>query len=168
MKFSKLIFGLFILLTTYACKNKQQPNDDKFHGMWKLDKFETFDSVSAKWSDDTTRIGYSGFILYDGKGHMGVHLTPKGYKDFDTNKNIDSLDIKDLKELVKFYQSNFVYFADYETTDSTIAHKRLSATNPKDWGSVLTRDFEFKNDTLILIAHESMRGKKIRLRWIKL
>ncbi len=168
MKFSKFIVALFILCTAYACKNKKLRSGEQFHGMWKLDKFEAFDSAASKWVNDTTRIGYSGFILYDGMGHMAVHLTPKGYKDFDTNKNMDSLNMKDVKELAKFYQSNFVYFADYETTDSTIAHKRHSSTNPKDWGSVLTRDFEFRNDTLILSAHERIGGEKIRLRWIKL
>ena len=99
---------------------------------------------------------------------MGVHLTPKGYKDFDTNKNIDSLNNDDLKKLIKFYRSNFVYIATVELTDSTVVHKRLSATEPKNWGTTLTRDFDFRQDTLILTAHESITGQRLRLRWVKL
>ena len=100
---------------------------------------------------------------------MSVHLYPKDYKDFDTNKNIDSIDQESLKELAKFYQSNFVYFADYKIiNDSTIEHTRVSATEPKNWGTKLIRSFEFINDTLILTAHEKLETKKMRLRWIKL
>ena len=164
----KSLLGLITLLIIYSCGSKEMTNNDKFHGMWRLDKFEALDTVAGKWTDDTTRIGYNGYILYDGLGHMGVHLTPKGYKDFNSRKNIDSLNLDDLKALTKFYQSNFVYFADYVPTDSTIAHKRLSATEPKNWETTLTRDFYFNKDTLILTAHESIGGNKVRLRWIKL
>ena len=160
--------GLLIFLTIYGCGNKDISSNKKFTGMWRLDKFEAFDSSSNTWADDTTRIGWNGYILYDGQGHMGVHLTPKGYKDFDTNKNIDSLNHDELVALTKFYKSNFVYFSDYTLTDSTIEHKRLSATEPQSWGKSLTRDFEFKQDTLILTAHEIIAGQKIRLRWVKL
>ena len=100
---------------------------------------------------------------------MSVHLYPRGYKDFDTNKSIDSLDLESLKELARFYQSNFVYFADYKIIDdSTIEHIRISATEPKNFGTKLTRSYEFRKDTLILTAHEKLENKKMRLRWIKL
>jgi hypothetical protein len=100
---------------------------------------------------------------------MSVHLYPRGYKDFDTNKNIDSIDRESLKELTKFYQSNFVYFAEYKfINDSTIEHTRISTTEPENWGTKLIRSFEFTNDTLILTAHENLENKKMRLRWVKL
>ena len=145
----KLILGLVILATIYGCSTKTL-QDDKFHGMWRLDKFESFDSLANRWTDDLTRIGWSGYILYDGQGHMGVHLIPKGNKDFDTKKNIDSLEHDDLKEMVKFYTRNFVYFANYNITETKIDHNRLTATEPGNWGTTLTRDFDFKGDTLIL------------------
>ena len=165
MRKGKLLFGLVTLVTIYSCQNKPQEDDNRFRGMWRLDKFESFDSISNKWVDDTTFMDYTGYILYDGKGHVGVHLTPKGYKDFNTMKNIDSLDIDQLKALVKFYKSNFVYFGDYTlVNDSTIEHKRLSATEPQNWGTTLTRFFSFNKDTLVL----RLSGKKTRVRWIKL
>ena len=167
----KIIVGfvLLILLTIFSCTTRQTIND-KFNGTYKLDKFESFDSISGKWTADKWRgKDADGFIQYDGKGHMSVHLYPRGYKDFDTNKSIDSLDLESLKELARFYQSNFVYFADYKIIDdSTIEHIRISATEPKNFGTKLTRSYEFRKDTLILTAHEKLENKKMRLRWIKL
>ena len=161
--------GLLIILTIFSCTSRQTI-DNKFNGTYRLDKFESFDSVSGKWTADKWKGKYAdGFIQYDGKGHMSVHLYPRDYKDFDTNKNIDSLDHESLKELTRFYQSNFVYFAAYKIiNDSTIEHTRISATEPKNWGTKLIRSFEFINDTLILTAHEKLENKKMRLRWIKL
>jgi len=163
----KLVLGLFILLTIYSCGPKEINANDKFHGMWQLDKFEAYDNLTNTWTDDSTRLGWNGYILYDGIGHMGVHLTPKGYQDFKSNKNIDSLNHDDLIPLAKFYKSNFVYFANYILHENTIVHNRLSATEPSNWGKPFTRDFEFRKDTLILTAHEIIDGQKIRLRWIK-
>ena len=157
-----LMFGLLIIWTIFSCTPKQTI-DDKFAGAYWLDKFESFDSVSGKWTADKWRGGKDadGFIQYDGKGHMSVHLYPKDYKNFDTNKNIDSLDNESLKELTRFYQSNFVYFADYKIlNDSTIQHNRRSATEPKNFGTILTRRFEFRKDTLILTAMEKIENKK--------
>lgn len=168
MKLSKLLFGLFMFWTISGCRNNEHSIDNKFYGMWRLDKIESIDKESGNWIYDSTFTGWNGYILYDGNGHMGVQITPKGYKDFDADKNIDNIDIEGLKELVKFYQSNFVYFANYKIINRTIEHKRISATNPKDWGSVLTRDFEFRKDTLILTTHENIWGKKSRLWWVKL
>lgn len=164
----KLILVLLILAAVYSCNTKTQQSNNKFDGMWTLHKFESFDSLTNRWTDDSTRVGWSGYILYDGQGHMGVHLIPKGYKDFYTKKNLDSLSHDDLKNLAKFYRSNFVYFANYNITGTTIDHKRLTATEPANWGTTLTRDFDFKGDTLILTAHENIAGQQIRLRWIKL
>jgi hypothetical protein len=164
----KTTFGLILLAIIYSCSTKTQQADNKFDGMWRLDKFESLDSLSNRWTDDSTRVGWSGYILYDGQGHMGVHLIPNGYKDFDSKKNIDSLSDDDLKELTKFYKSNFVYFANYNINGTVIDHQRLTATEPGNWGTTLTRDFDFKGDTLILTAHEKIAGQKLRLRWIKL
>lgn len=160
------IFMLFLFFVI-AGMSIHPKNDPRFHGMWKLDIIEYYDSTSGTWNHYDTDQYHDGFILYDGKGHMSVHLTSKGYKDFDVSENVDSLDMEALKERLKFYQSNFVYVADYETKNNIINHHRLSATDPINWGTVLTRDFEFKNDTLILSARESIDANRLRLRWVK-
>lgn len=164
-----LRLGLFILLADLGC-TPRRTIDGRFNGTYRLDKFESYDSVSGKWKADKWRgKDADGFIQYDGKGYMSVHLYPGDYKEFDTNKNIDSIDHESLKELAKFYQSNFVYFAEYKiVNDSTIEHTRISATEPKNWGTKLIRGFEFINDTLILTAHENLENKKMRLRGVKL
>ena len=168
MKFSKVMFGLLLLWVSSGCRNNENAAERGFNGMWRLAKIESVDKASGNWTYDSAFAGWNGLIVYDGRGHMGVQITPKGYRDFDADKNIDSLNVEGLKALVKFYKSNWVYFADYKITGSTIEHKRLSATDPKDWGSVLTRDFEFRSDTLILTPRENIGGKKSRLWWIKL
>ena len=167
LRFFTIPAGLLLMLIAFACTSNEPKNDLRFHGMWKLDIIESYDSISGTWTHYQTDRLHNGYILYDGKGHMAVHLTSKGYKDFDLSDNMDSLDMEGLKERLKFYETNFVYFADYETKDNVIYHNRLSATDPKNWGTVLTRDFEFKNDTLILSARESIDANRLRLRWVK-
>jgi hypothetical protein len=99
-----LVLGLLILLADISC-TPSQTIDEKFNGTYKLDKFESYDSVSGKWKADKWRgKDADGFIQYDGKGHMSVHLYPRDYKDFDTNKNIDSTDHECLTELEKLYK----------------------------------------------------------------
>lgn len=168
MKGIQLTLGLLALLIVTSCSTKTQSDESKFHGMWALDKFEAFDSLTKKWTIDTIRIGMSGYILYDGQGHMGVHLIPKGYQDFDTSRKIDSLQQDELKKLARFYRSNFVYFANYSLTGTRIDHNRLTATEPGNWGTTLTRDFEFRGDTLILTAREAIAVQHLRLRWVKM
>jgi len=141
---------------------------EKFRGMWKLDKFESYDSVYGRWADDITRIGYSGYILYDGLGHMAVHLMPMTYTYFDADKNPDSLQNEEVKQFAGILKTNYVYFADYKIGKGKIFHNKLSATNPKDKGSIAVRDFEFVGDTLLLKPIEKIKGLKLRLRWIKM
>jgi hypothetical protein len=159
---------LIILWAVVGCMNRECNNDAAFSGMWRLHKIESATEGDGGWMYDSAFDGWNGYILYDGHGYMGVQITPKGYREFDTGRNTDSLDTEGLKELVSFYKSNFVYFANYKISGGTIAHKRLSATNPEDWGSTLVRDFTFRGDTLILAAHEKVWGKNIRLWWIRL
>ena len=168
MKVSKSLFAIFIFATVFGCKSKVHMVDNKLNGMWKLNKIETLDNESGNWFYDSVFTGWTGYIIYDCNGHMGVQITPNGYKDFKANKNPDSLNNDGLKELVKFYKSNWVYFANYFIVENTLEHRRLSATEPKDWGTILTRDYEFREDTLILTAHETIGGKKSRLWWVKL
>lgn len=165
--FFTIMAVVFFLLTAFSCTSNDPKNDSRFHGMWKLDIIESYDYISGTWSHWDTDQYHDGYILYDGMGHMAVHLTPKGYKDFDLSEHVDSLDMEGLKERLKFYETNFLYLAEYETTDNVIDHNRLSATDPKNWGTVLTQDFEFKNDTLILSARESIDANRLRLRWVK-
>ena len=114
MNLVKLTSGLLMLCITSCYRNKEHITHHNFYGMWRLDKIESIDNQSGTWAYDSTFAGWNGFILYDGSGHMGVQITPKGYKDFVVTRNTDSLNSEGLKKLVKFYQSNLVYFANYK------------------------------------------------------
>ena len=164
-KFTFII--LLFTLTFYNCVTKKQNVHSKFQGMWKLDKFETFDTSLGIWTEDTTRIGYSGFIIYDGIGHMSVHLLPKDYKNLNVNIDIDTLNLESLKRLTQLYSSNYVYFATYNLSDTLVEHTIVSATDPKRYGNVFTRKFNFKNDTLILTPKVANSDNKLRLKWVK-
>ena len=142
---------------------------DKFAGMWKLDKYESFDSASGKWHDAPSRVGYSGYILYDGKGHMGVQLLPPEFKNVFNNKNTDTSDVQELKKDLRLYSASFEYFANCDIKkENLIEHHIISSSHPEEWGTTVKRNFEFKGDTLILTANELIGGRKTRLRWIKL
>src|SRR6266513_539475 len=99
----KFICGITLLMVISSCKDNQQNLMKKFAGMWKLDKYESFDSMSSRWHDAPNRVGYSGYILYDGKGHMGVQLFPPAFKDVDINKNIDSLSNEELRRILRLH-----------------------------------------------------------------
>jgi hypothetical protein len=143
---------------------------NKFTGMWRLDKYEAFDSASNKWHDAPNRIGYSGYILYDGIGQMAVQLFPPGFKDVNTNKTLDSLNNIELRKILKLYSTSFAYFANCDISDdkNSIEHHIVSSNNPEDCGTTVKRDFEFRGDTLILTAKELIGGFKVRLLWIRL
>jgi Lipocalin-like domain len=161
----------FILfaISIAGCISNSKKIMNKFHGMWKLDKYESYDTVSNKWNNSSARAGYTGYILYDGVGHMGVQLLPPSFKELANNQIPDSLNMDELKLLLRLHTTSFCYFGTYDIKNGNIiAHHRLSSNNPNEWGTTINRNFEFRNDTLILTASELIGNLKTRLRWIKI
>jgi Lipocalin-like domain len=169
MRKTKFVCSILICMSIVAgCRDRSKNSMTAMRGMWKLDKYESLDSLSGKWHDTPGRIGYTGYILYDGIGHMGVQLLPPGFKDVSNVESIDSIPNEELKKLVKLHKSSFSYFATCNISEgNTMEHHRISSNNPREWGTTIRRDFEFNGDTLILTAHELIGGLKTRLRWIK-
>ena len=167
---------LVILLFIFGCKsNSIQTHSNELTGLWKLSTVEKKDSL-GKWQVDSWMKNGTGFILYDGAGHMAVQMTPEGYKNFNwlserdnTNSalvksKIDSLPIEDLKALIIKFSSDQAYFANYEIlNDTVITHHRISNSNPSAWNSNVKRIFSINRDTLILQLPDSFR----RLKWVK-
>lgn len=157
---------LIIFLALASC----QKSDDKepLQGMWRLDRFESLDTATMTWEVDSTRIGYTGYILYDGLGHMAIHLQPAGYGDYEPAVVLDSLDRDSLIREARFFRSNYVYFANAraDADSQYVSHFKLSATDPREWGTESVRFFEFRGDTLLLTTREEVRGKKLRVRWL--
>ena len=166
MKISKILFSLLLVLSFINCKSQTKavsPNE-QFKGLWILDKYESYDSLAGKWVIEPSRIGYVGYILFDGAGHMAIQITPADYNEFDLSKKADSLG----KKVVSNYHSNnLIYFADCKVDGNEMDNKILSSTNPESIGAILTRDFEIKGKTLLLTPKNKLNGSKIRMKWVK-
>jgi len=155
------------LIVFCSCKVQQPSMVEKLRGMYRLERFYQLDTIHNQWIPSPAWEGYSGYIIYDGVGHMAIHLSPKGYKETDVSKPIDSLNVEELKARARYYQTNYTYFANAKVADSFVIHSKLSATNPKEWGTTSTRDLTLINDTLYLTTREKIGQARLRLRWIK-
>jgi len=166
MKLQNLIYGTLFLLLFMSCKNQKSAStpNEQFRGLWILDKYESYDTLNGKWATETSRMGYIGYILFDGFGHMAIQITPADYNEFDINKKADSLG---MKVVVNYYSNNLIYFADYKVEGNSLEHKILSSTNPESIGAILKRDFEIKGKTLLLTPKNRLNGSKIRMKWVK-
>lgn len=171
---------LFILLIisglSFTCADKSQRNrNGLLTGMYKLYNIQVQDSA-GNWQDEWASDG-TGYIIYDGLGHMAVQITPKGYEQFKTlpeNESInpgkrkaaiDSMPDEQLKEALEEFVSNYVYAGNYSVSDSAdvVTHHRLIHTIPSAWNTNVQRRFIFKADTLELYNDVDRR----RLKWIK-
>ena len=173
----KLFTFLLTIILLISCANKKQTDiNSQLAGMYKLLIIENQDSSGA-WHEQEWGKGGDGYIVYDGKGHMAVQITPKGYKDFQwldeessinsdkVKEKTDSMSVDQLKEAVKEFVSNYVYVGNYtiEDTADVIIHQRISSTIPSIWGTTVKRSFSFSGDTLILKNLNVNR----RLKWIR-
>lgn len=166
MKTKHLLYSFLFLLLCVTAKSQKtkKVTQDQFKGLWILDKYEAYDTLSGKWATETSRMGYVGYILFDGAGHMAVQITPADYQDFNLNKK-DSLG---MKVVVDYYSNNLIYFADCKIEGNIIEHKILSSTNPESVGAILKREFEIKGKTLLLTPKNRLNGSKTRMKWVKM
>ncbi|MEO6305265.1 MAG: lipocalin-like domain-containing protein [Bacteroidia bacterium] len=165
MKFYSILFSALLLLLSINCNGQKNVSaNEQFKGLWILDKYESYDTISGKWSTEHGRMGYTGYILFDGLGHMAIQITPADYNEFNLNKKADSVG---MKIVVDYYNNNLIYFADYKVEGNGIEHKILSSTNPESIGAILKRDFEFKGKALFLTPKNKLNGSKIRMKWVK-
>jgi len=174
MKHFKLLISSILL---FSCSNKKLADlNSQLAGMYKLYIIENQDSFGV-WHEQEWGKGGNGYIVYDGKGHMAVQITPKGYKEFQwldeessinsdrVKEKTDSMSVDELKEAVREFVSNYVYVSNYTIDDSAsvVTHQRISSTIPSIWGTTVQRSFSFSGDTLILKNLNVNR----RLKWIK-
>lgn len=158
---------LFILLS--SCRLDESNSDfEKFTGRWRLHVVEVQTDSTAAWQPRQDHYkNRKGFILYDGRGGMGVHHVTENYEEyvFEGKGSLDSLTVNDLRHLA----DNFVYFGKYRVNDTLkiIEHHIESANFQNMWGNVAKRKYVFAGDTLILNPVRE-RYPKIRLKWIRL
>lgn len=160
----------FLLLLAFSvlhigCNQKTAETDsNRFAGLWSLYLMEQQDSVTGEWKE--WRNGMQGYILYDEKDNMSVHLTTRGYEATDLRfpNFVDSIPVEALKHLTKSY----VYFAKYSVDEEkgVVEHARISHSNPGEWNAVVRRRFSFSGDTLTLRPLEQ-NNSALRLKWVR-
>ena len=165
----KLLF-ITLLAILIACDSKDEISDiDKFTGRWSLHIVEIrYDSASAWVPRQDHYKNRQGFIIYDGKGGMGVHHVTENYEtyEFEGSGGRDSFTVNDLRHLA----DNFVYFGKYRVNDTLgiIEHHIESANYQDMWGTIAKRKYVFSGDTLILNPVNANGYPKNRLKWIRL
>jgi hypothetical protein len=144
--------------------------------MYRLYISENQDS-NGVWHPDPWTKGGDGYIVYDGLGHMAVHITRAGYHDYKwlpeeqslrdefINRKLDSMSTGELKAAVRAFSASYVYAGNYTIEDSidVVKHERLSTSLHAIPGSTVRRSFVFSGDTIILKVLDGNR----RLKWIK-
>lgn len=175
MKTSTLLVASVMILA--SCSEKEQSNaNSRLTGMYKLYIAENADS-NGVWHEDPWTKGGTGFIVYDGMGHMAVHITRQGYNDYTwlteeeslreekINQKLDSMSTEELKAAVRAFSSSYVYAGNYsiEDTIDVVKHHRISTSIHSPAGSTVRRGFTFSGDTIILRV---LNGNR-RLKWIK-
>ncbi len=173
----KLHTSVLLLIFAWGCKPSSHIiARNNFNGLWKLQRIERKDT-SGQWREIKLMKGGTGYIIYDGLGHMAAQLTPEGYKDFNwlsesestsekVKAKIDSLSVSELKTLLTKFSSILTYFAYYKISEDTniISHTRISNSNQSGWNTKVERSYTFRGDTLIL----QLPGlNSQRLIWIK-
>jgi len=168
MTIAKSILILLVFSLSHRV-NSQSSGLRRITGLWQLDKYEAFDSTTGKWKDAPNRIGYFGYILYDGSAHVAVQLFPPGFRTINVSTSMDSLNTDQLREMATAQSRCFIYFANYKIWErqNLIEHYIFSSNHPNEIGTTVKRNFEFKGDTLVLTANELIGGFKTRLRWIR-
>ena len=84
------IFIVLVIFIVACCNNKRTGKLSQLQGMYKLYIAENQDSAGI-WREDLWTKGGTGYIVYDGLGHMAVHITRQGYKDFNWLNRTDAL-----------------------------------------------------------------------------
>ena len=165
MKRIQSIFYILILTGLLACNpSLKKAEKSKFSGLWKLHIIERKDSISGLWNE--WRNGLQGYILYDDKDNMAVHLTSKGYQNTDIvfHDFIDTVSVEELK----YRTQSYVYFAKYAVyeDENIVEHARISHSNPNLWNLKVKRWYEFREDTLILTTVEN-KNSPLRVKWYR-
>jgi len=163
MKSLKYIVFTGILAFAFSCQN-DKPISPTITGLWKLESMKVRDTATNTWSH--YRGGMDGYLLYDGNGHVALHLYEKSYEKAGIefpNFN-DSIPLEALKHITKSYY----YMGNYKISeaDSIVSHYKLSHSNPSEFGLTAERRFYFSGDTLVMQPIER-KNSKLKLKWLK-
>lgn len=160
----KIVFYTFLFLMVTSCNTQPSPvKNQSVQGLWSLVSMEVKDTTQ-QWSDWNG--GMQGYLLYDGNGHMSLHLSTKDFHEFDSAypNFTQNISLEALQHQTNTYYYMGVYTVD--TINQIVEHTRISHSNPKDWGLTVQRRFRFLGDTLLVEPVESANSN-LRLKWVK-
>lgn len=125
---------------------------------------ELRDTTTGSWLP--YRDGMQGYLLYDGDGHMALHLSTRNYEQFSPPfpNFTPELQLATLQHLTNSYHYLGTYTID--EAQRTVTHTKLAHSNPKEWGLQATRRFQFRGDTLVITPTEE-ENANLRLQWLK-
>ncbi|WP_313111056.1 lipocalin-like domain-containing protein [Aequorivita sediminis] len=164
MKKIKYIAAAGVLWFAISCENEKL-SSPSITGLWKLESMMVRDTTTNTWSH--YRGGMDGYLLYDNKKHVALHLYDKGYENAGVEfpNFTDSISLEALKHITKSYY----YMGNYKvsTADSIVSHYKLSHSNPSEFGLTAERRFYFVGDTLIMQPVER-KNSRLKLQWLKI
>lgn len=175
MKLKSIFFTILITTLLSCSKTSKERQMAQFKGLWKMHSHEIQDD-NGNWDIHNWMNGGVGYVIYDGDGHMAVHITPKDYdkKKVNWKNELDSLESKKFRQEFELFGknantlANYVYVSNCKILDGNIIeHQRVSHGNPERFNEIAQRKFEFKGDTLILSPLELEAQKQRRIKWIK-
>lgn len=156
-------FGL-LFIVFYGCSvSSETSKQSPIEGLWQLHSMQVRNPENGVWSH--YRGGMQGYLLYDGKKNMTIHLTDKGYQDTDLVFPSFTDTISD--EALKYLTKSYYYIGEYQVlNDSLVQHERISHSNPGDWGKKVVRHYQFSGDTLVITPTEA-RNANLKLKWLR-
>ncbi|MFK8037670.1 MAG: lipocalin-like domain-containing protein [Crocinitomicaceae bacterium] len=163
----KQIFVIFFFLVGMAsCHSEPEKASTDIipiQGLWQLHIMEIKDSLN-QWQE--WRDGMGGYLMYDNDNHVALHLFSKGYENYTPHfpNFTDSIPIEALQHITNNY--NYMGTYQLDSTNTIVTHKRLSHSNPRDWGLEVQRRFHFIGDTLVMQPVET-ENASLRLKWLK-
>jgi len=158
-------FFIFLVSCNSEAGQEELPDvvKEPIEGLWNLQSMELKDSL-GHWSE--WRDGMKGYLLYDGNGHMALHLIPSDYEktDLEFPNFTDTISM----EALKYITNNYNYFGTYDIDDDSniVSHYKISHSNPGEWYTTARRRFSFSGDTLIVRPVEQ-KNAKLRLKFLK-
>jgi len=168
-KLFKLILGCLIL---QACNNPspESISNNELEGRWKFIAVER--RIDGKWATDRWMQGGIGYLIYNNKGHMALHITTKGYEETEIIWNQDSLKYSSwpmfelmIEETALYTLSNHVFTGNYKVSGDTLIHERLTHSNPKHFTHKITRRYNINLDTLTI--YPPIPDPLVRVRYFK-
>jgi hypothetical protein len=113
-------------------------------GTWKLVSAEDFDPTTKQWVPFSFGNPPCGYFIYDATGHASIQImtTPP--------TAITTPDSPTPAEALAIFDGYIAYFGTYTVDGGSILHHVEGAWDPTQVGSVQTRPYEIRGDTLII------------------